>query len=669
MMLQAMLTADKKRFRDISPIVIIVCIAAIALPIFVNSRYGELEYLWLTYVIPVFFASLYFGFRGGVGVITLLTIFIFGLELASSPEQDQVRFLTHNFVVLFSIVGCCLGTSILSSQLGSNQKQLISTKNELLNLVKNLEVLLETATVLNSSVTLSTVLSKADKLVIDSLGLIPGIFLYDKNSDKLQLSCSSIFQPAEQANIVYSLGNGIPGRAAMQVKPYYVAKLIKDTEASPMEQERFKDRSALAINMFNKGALVGVMVFWAEADKQYTDQEINLLQGIVSQLGLAITNAQLYEQLQHLSTIDELTGLYNHRYFQERLEEELKRAQRKHATVNLLMVDIDHFKHYNDTFGHPAGDRLLKQVAMILKASVRDVDTVARYGGEEFTVILVDTSPDECAEISERIRRDIENFPFEGRDEQPGGRLTISMGVASFPRNATSRQDLIWLADQALYRVKHSTRNNVLVYSSVLDELKASLQPDEQDIINQLQSQLSIINAKDKYTFSHAERVVSYAEVIARQMRLSEEELRFLRYGAFLHDIGKIDLDRRILNKRDVLTAAELKEIRLHSKKGARLLEQSPVLASLIPMVRHHHERYDGAGYPLGLKGEEIPLAARILAVADSFDAMTVNRPYKPAKSRGEALKEVRQQAGKQFDPLVVEKFLEVMSLRDLQVS
>lgn len=668
-MLQQILTADKKRFRDVPAVVVILSLVAMAIPIYFNTKHTGLDYLWLTYVIPVFFASLYFGFQGGVVVTTLSALIIVGSGMLFSPTHDGIYLFNHNFIVMFSIVGCCLGTSILSSQLGSNQRQLISTKNELLHLVNNLEVLLQTATVLNSSVSVSTVLSKADKLVINSLGLIPGIFLYDKDIDKLELSCSSVFQPEELSKITYRLGEGIPGRAAVQTNPYYVENILKEAEVSTVEKERLRDRSALAINMFHKGALVGVMVFWAEVGRHFNEQEINLLQGIVTQIGLAITNAQLYDQLQHLSTVDELTGLYNHRYFQERLEEELKRAQRRHATVNLLMVDIDHFKHYNDTFGHPAGDRLLKQVATILKASVRTVDAVARYGGEEFAVILVDTSPSECAEIAERIRRDIETFPFEGRDEQPGGKLTISMGIASFPRNATSRQDLIWLADQALYRVKQSTRNNILVYSSVLDELKASLDPKDQEVLNQLQSHLSIINAKDKYTFSHAERVVGYAEAIGRQMRLNEEDMRSLRYGAFLHDIGKIDVDRRILNKRDSLSTSEMAAIRLHSKKGARLLEQSPVLASLIPMVRHHHERFDGTGYPLGLVGEEIPLAARILAVADSFDAMTVNRPHKPAKNWVEAVKEVHQQAGKQFDPVVVEAFVEVMSARELQVG
>ncbi|MFZ5640201.1 MAG: diguanylate cyclase [Bacillota bacterium] len=366
-------------------------------------------------------------------------------------------------------------------------------------------------------------------------------------------------------------------------------------------------------------------------------------------------------EAEHLATIDGLTGLYNHRYFQQRLEVEIERAERMQMPLSLIIMDIDYFKHYNDIQGHPAGDKVLQQISRILKTSIRSIDIPVRYGGEEFAVILVDTAAGEAVEIAERIRQKVEEFPFVGRDEQPAGRLTISMGVASYPDNALKKDDLIKLADDALYKAKYISKNKVVLYYSVLDELKGELDKSEHDLLNTIKTLISVINSKDKYTYGHSERVVHYAVSLAEAMGLPEEEMKIIRVSAYLHDIGKIEIDRDILNKEAPLTKEEQKILHQHPIWGAQIISSVRSLRDVIPVVLYHHEKFDGTGYPAGLAGTDIPLAARILKVVDSYDAMTTPRPYRNISTPQEAVKELIRCSGKDFDPAVVTMFLNIL--------
>jgi len=371
-------------------------------------------------------------------------------------------------------------------------------------------------------------------------------------------------------------------------------------------------------------------------------------------------------EAEYLATIDGLTGLYNHRYFQQRLEEEIQRADRMKLPLSLIIIDIDYFKQYNDNHGHPAGDKVLQQISRILRKNIRGVDIAARYGGEEFAAILVDTTPEEAVDVAERIRQMVEEFPFAGREEQPAGRLTISMGVASYPANAHKKDDLIKMADDALYKAKYISKNKVVLYYSVLDELKGELDKSEHDLLNTIKTLISVINSKDKYTYGHSERVVHYAVAVGKAMGLAEHELKILRVGAYLHDIGKIEIDREVLNKEDSLREDEQKVLFQHPSWGAQIISSVRSLKDVIPVVLYHHEKFDGSGYPAGLAGTDIPLAARILKVVDSYDAMTSPRPYQDVKTHEEAGEELRRCAGRDFDPEVVKVFLEVLANKPL---
>lgn len=362
-------------------------------------------------------------------------------------------------------------------------------------------------------------------------------------------------------------------------------------------------------------------------------------------------------QLLHLANYDELTGLANHRRFHEKLDEMLRKAKDSNQELSLIIADIDHFKFYNDAHGHQMGDEVLRVLGNLFKELVNEPNVPARYGGEEFAFIISSLTTPEVIKLAEKMRTIVEQTPFYGIKEQPGGKLTLSIGIASFPKNAETKEELIRTADQALYKAKFMSRNKVEIYFSVLDELKDKIDHSEQELFNSVRTLISIINAKDRYTFGHSERVIDYGVRLARRLMLPEEEIAVLKYGSFLHDIGKIEIERDILNKSESLTKNEWEILKQHPVWGAEIIKPLPSLQRVVPIVLYHHENFDGTGYPIGLKGEEIPLTARIIRIIDSFDAMTTDRPYKKGMSKVAALNELSSFSGTYYDPELVLKF------------
>lgn len=368
---------------------------------------------------------------------------------------------------------------------------------------------------------------------------------------------------------------------------------------------------------------------------------------------------EMYDHFRSLSIKDELTGLYNHRYFQEKLQELLNNKQ----TVSLLLMDLDYFKLYNDMFGHPKGDELLQEISKVIMSQIPQNGFVCRYGGEEFAILLPNTGPDEAVSIAETVRMRIAEQPFFGAEHMPKQQVTISIGVATYPDMAYNKEMLIMLADEALYKVKYSNRNRVQLYASVIDELKSNFQfgAEDTEMLKTIRTFLTIINSKDRYTYGHTERGMKYAEMFARKIGLSEETVKYIRFGALLHDIGKVEVPADILNKRSPLSEEEWEILKMHVIWGEEIVRPVKELAPCLPMIRHHHERYDGKGYPDGLAGKDIPLEARILTVVDSFDAMMTQRPYQKARTIAEAIEELRSCAGSQFDPELIEPFIEIV--------
>ncbi len=367
----------------------------------------------------------------------------------------------------------------------------------------------------------------------------------------------------------------------------------------------------------------------------------------------------LIARLYDAARTDPLTHLSNRRGFRETLDLELQRARRAEGELTVLVGDLDHFKEVNDRSGHDVGDRVLQRVAHVLVEGKRRIDSAARVGGEEFALVLPDTGQDGAFVLAERLRCAL-------RDELAGDTVpvTISFGLASFPTHGETAASLLRAADEALYAAKDSGRNRTVRHSPLLRE-SLTWSSGTRDIEGErfLAVMLDLAEAVDlRFSGSarHSETVGRYAELMARELHLPERQVSRIRLAGMLHDIGKVGVPDSILSKPGSLNEKELAIVRRHPELGAQILEH-PALADVRAWVAAHHERPDGLGYPRGLFGDEVPLEARILAVADAYEAMTSDRSYRDSIGHESARAELRRCAGGQFDARVVEAFLSAL--------
>jgi diguanylate cyclase (GGDEF)-like protein/putative nucleotidyltransferase with HDIG domain len=422
-------------------------------------------------------------------------------------------------------------------------------------------------------------------------------------------------------------------------------------------------QSSVAVPLWSKDVLHGGLVLASRAPRRFSTDDLELLQAIASEIAVGIENAKLFEEMRNAAITDGLTGLYNHRHFQERLEEEVARTLRFGGECSLMMLDLDYFKIYNDLLGHVAGDEALRRVGQVLRDSTRQVDITCRYGGEEFAVILPQTGSLYAHQAAERLRQAVE-AAFALERGSSGANMTVSLGVASCPSDALSRQDLVQLADIALREAKAQGRNQTCLASDLatvaLENGEAGWEVEKHLKavgLNKIYALAAGVDARDHYTYRHSRNVSKYAVDMGKTLGLSAVEIERLRIAGLLHDIGKIGISDSTIRKPGPLDEEEWKMMRKHSELGATIVSHMPELVDCAPAIRHHHEQYDGSGYPSGLKGEGIPLEARIIAIADAYDTITTPRSYRQMVSPQEALEELRSSANTQFDPLLVETF------------
>lgn len=369
------------------------------------------------------------------------------------------------------------------------------------------------------------------------------------------------------------------------------------------------------------------------------------------------------QYLTDYANMDGLTGAYNHRYFYDHIEKVFETSKKDKKDLSLLMMDLDYFKRYNDFFGHAKGDELLKEIAIVLQSKLRPEDILCRYGGDEFCVILPDTNRETACGIANKIKEAVSELDFYGREQLEKQSMTLSIGVSSLHDEIEKSKDFIENADLALYRAKFLRRNKVEVYSSIFDQVKEVKNIDTNllEEIKPLKTLITVINSRDTYTYQHIERVFSYCNIIADYINLSSENKVVLLYAAYLHDLGKINVSKEVLITNKRLTNSEWEELKKHPQDSADILKQIKGFEKVVPIVLEHHEKYDGTGYPNGLKGEEISYLSRILTVVDSFDAMTNQRPYQKTKTFEEAFEEIQRCKGTHFDPEIAEQFVQAL--------
>ena len=367
-----------------------------------------------------------------------------------------------------------------------------------------------------------------------------------------------------------------------------------------------------------------------------------------------------------LATVDQLTGIANRQAVLTRVDEEIARAARYERPLSVVLVDLDHFKRLNDTHGHAAGDIVLRHVAQLLNTNVRAVDLAGRYGGEEFLLVLPETDADAAAALAEKLRRIVGASEVRGPDGE-GLTITMSAGVAGGHGGVLHPDELVRDADAALYSAKALGRDQVFVFREVSegDTVRRSpirsearsmaLDVGRHALAAAQDALLSSLAGKSSWAGKPSHLIAEASVALARSIGLPEGELDRIRTASLLHDLGKLAIPDEILEKPGDLAASEWRVVAEHPKIGQVVLEQAGALRDAATIVLHHHEWYDGRGYPHGLAGGDIPIGARIVSIVDAYEAMIGGRPYRTAITHEEAIGEMRRQAGIQFDPELVE--------------
>ncbi len=415
---------------------------------------------------------------------------------------------------------------------------------------------------------------------------------------------------------------------------------------------------------------------------------IEFCQLIANSLGLFAQTKNLLDAAETNSDTDSLTGLANHKSFQEELHRQLQNAESNNNEVSVVIADIANLSRINRDLGHARGDEVIKTVAQKIKQNIRNTDFAGRYGGDEISVIMPDTSLDEAKYLAEYLSYILSCVYIDDV-----GPIKVSMGCSSYPKSSENQEKLLVLAEQAMYISKSKSQETgnckvitsedynfwddeaLRCFAEVLTKKHAQIGVQfEDELINKFHNEKIIsnshlldvvtslantIDAKDTYTKGHSTFVSRYSEALARAIGLPENEVERIRLGAMLHDIGKIGIPENVLRKPTKLTDEEWEIMKQHPTIGAdKVLAPNESLRDLIPMVKYHHEHYDGSGYPYGLKGEEIPLSARIVAIADAYHALVSDRPYRKGMGVEKACEILKMGANVQWDKELVRQFI-----------
>jgi diguanylate cyclase (GGDEF)-like protein/putative nucleotidyltransferase with HDIG domain len=506
------------------------------------------------------------------------------------------------------------------------------------------------------------------------------------------------------------LGTGLIGQVARNGHlAAYRAASPADSALKPLLPDSV---AAIALPVFYAEQLHGILCIESSVPTDFSEEEVLLLRTLADLIAGALHNALSFQKAQEQAITDGLTGVKTHRFFMEALSAEWKRSTRAGRAFALVLMDLDRFKFVNDFYGHLEGDLVLQRVGHILETNCRRSDVVARYGGDEFVILMPETNMEHARQLASKLRGWVSSDPLL-REKN----ISASFGIACYPLHGSSPQELIQVADASMYLSKHQGGNAVSTadhfdpneakkwkrdvleaylgvtlkrlfatgpeaFEEIYQRLtqfteslaatetgngKPSTAPAQgpqalpQAVLDTVTSLAFAIDAKDHYTQGHSQKVSAYAALIAEAMQMSDAEVEEIRLGGVLHDIGKVGIPENILNKSGPLNPDEWETMKSHVKFGAKILDPLTPLARIREMVLHHHEYFDGSGYPDAIGGEKIPLGARIIAIADAYDTITSDRTYKKARKAGDALTELERCANAQFDGAIVEIFVRTL--------
>ena len=409
--------------------------------------------------------------------------------------------------------------------------------------------------------------------------------------------------------------------------------------------------------------LLGTLFVTYRQPRRISTEERSIASGLANLATLALANARLHAQTlrslhaaEHQAGTDELTGLSNRRVVEEHLQTLTERAGERHEALSVLVFDLDEFKEINDRHGHAIGDDCLRAVGRTIATSLRPGDRAGRVGGEEFLVVLPSTGAKGAWLVAERLRARIAEIPTAA-----GVELSASFGVASYPLHAQSATALVRAADTAMYSAKAIGRNRSVLFNPAQARARTEntrrAQASNEGYLGSVLALAAAMDARDPSTHAHSTTVALYAAEIATRLGLDGDRVEEIRIAGLLHDIGKVGVSDAVLHKPGRLTDPESAEMRRHPEIGAKLLVH-PGVAEVRGWVLQHHERPDGQGYPFGLRGDQIHLEALILGVADAYEAMTADRPYRRSLDPQAARRELEGGRGTQFDERVLDAFL-----------
>jgi diguanylate cyclase (GGDEF)-like protein len=487
-----------------------------------------------------------------------------------------------------------------------------------------------------------------------------------------------------------AVGSGVLGKVARTG----VSALVQNAGPGQLAGVLPESRAVLCLPISYGETLLGVLNVESRDENAFAPQDVLILNTLADLLATALHNSFVFQKLQQQSITDGLTGIKTRRFFWEALSSEWKRASRSGRPFSVVLVDLDKFKEVNDSLGHLEGDLVLARVGRLLEQKCRQSNVVARYGGDEFIILMPETGIEQAQVLAERLRLWLATDPTLEEHH-----ITGSFGVASFPVHGFSMEDLIRVADAGMYVAKHAGGNQVSTSNAFgegsavqrqlvsgyiegflqrehngpehLEELVATLRKlcgGEDDagfraIKEAVEALSRAAELREHNAAGHGEQCGHYAGIIARGLNLSTQEVDDITFAGRVHDVGKLFISERILNKPGALTEEEFAAIKTHALVGAEVLRAIPEIERVALAVESHHEAFDGSGYPRGLKGENIPLYGRIVAVADAYVNMTADRSFAPPKTDEQALLELGKMSGTRFDGMIVRLFVRLLKM------